>query len=179
MFSDMDAISEVYGLIGAFPLARYNLDRERDEVDALLDGLEGCIRRFLDAHTARLFVIGDIQYLTSRWPAFGPVLDRCACNPHLTGSLVPEDGTAYVLYLCYEPLTYLRQVAKRLSGEAYPVGVPSWSAAFRTGCPGQLFRFSTLVPGTEQARLACTDALFQQTSAEDMIAPFIAQGIGQ
>lgn len=173
MFSDVERLATSFSIVGAFPLAKYNLSRPANEVHALLEGLCDSFADYLSRTTRRVVVIGDDSFLVDRHPPFADLLARCQVNPHLHGRLSTANGSL-VLYLCYDGARYARELIERYDDLSLQDGLPQWTFVFRTGCEHAYFRYSALILGADQARLACTDKLFQETNLDDMLQPFRA-----
>lgn len=171
MFADVEVLRPRFKVVGTFPLASYNLLREPHEVEALLGGLFQALMEYVTLATRPLVVIGDRDQLLARYPRFADPLSKCDANPHLDGRLNVSDG-AVVMYLCYDGWRYARELFERFHDDVLQDELLRWSFVFRTGCEHALFRYSALIPGTEQARVACSERLYQDVSVMDMMAPF-------
>jgi len=170
MLADLQPLSRRFETIGAFPLAKYNLERQPEIVDAMLGSLYVGLSEYKSICMKDILVIGDTDALFARWPPFAELFLDWNVNPHLEGNLrAPRD--TLVLFLCYDGRQYVRQIMSRYRDGELREHV-RWHAAFRTGCEGSLFRYSEVIFGTEQTRVACSSRTYQEIAPEEIVLTF-------
>ena len=168
LFQDLEKLFNWFDVVGAFPLARYNLDRTPEDVDALLRGALAAFGEYIKEKERDVVVVGEVHALIDRVPEYADVLSNCIVNPHENGHLkIPT--SSLVLLLCYDGMRYADCLFRHYDQKQLTCHLLRWNIVFRTGCEHNFFRFSALILGADQARLVGCSRLYQEITVGEIV----------